>query len=404
MCGIESLKETIAFNESEIKNKMDKIDALCIDIENRVQRFPKKNEDIIYSTKVRVFQLLYEAIRASYSLGMDCKELEKYYEKLIPIIQDIGWGKIGYVHFIQVFALGILLEVSDEKLNKLVITADKEDLDDCLFDFLVQSCGLTRKKFSKMYQKENPYKYTAAIINSSAESKKKAEKELADYMKKKWFQGHFDYEWKNAHKQPGYVGFWSFETAALAKILGLEDAALEKNNHYPYDLAHYKNGKVFSVGNTVVDANEAVGESEPEIEIEQNRELHEVVPNQFRNLVNQVIMDYGNLDDAEFWGKYQLENVWYTVDEFSKENAEKKLLGAIIVNILVEKDYILQLDYKEDIEEYAANMKNYWGSVPVKMISFDLNNDQYYYAIVPKEVQLDKLYEIFVTEERIIVG
>ncbi|TKI19923.1 DUF1911 domain-containing protein, partial [Bacillus cereus] len=32
-----------------------------------------------------------------------------------------------------------------------------------------------------------------------------------------------------------------FETAALAKILELDDTSLKDNNHYPYDLAHYKN-------------------------------------------------------------------------------------------------------------------------------------------------------------------
>jgi len=45
---------------------------------------------------------------------------------------------------------------------------------------------------------------------------------------------------EECHKEPGYYGFWSFDTAALAKILGLDDSALKNNNHYPYDLAHYK--------------------------------------------------------------------------------------------------------------------------------------------------------------------
>jgi len=43
-------------------------------------------------------------------------------------------------------------------------------------------------------------------------------------------QGHYDFGWRNAHKEPGYYGFWSFDTAALAKILGLDDSALKNNN------------------------------------------------------------------------------------------------------------------------------------------------------------------------------
>jgi len=45
-------------------------------------------------------------------------------------------------------------------------------------------------------------------------------------MGKEWFKGHYDFGWRNAHKEPGYYGFWSFDTAALAKILGLDDSAL----------------------------------------------------------------------------------------------------------------------------------------------------------------------------------
>lgn len=402
LCSVNDLEKKINFNRNEIIEEEEEIKLLIEDIDNDIQRYPRRNEEIIYDTKVRLFRLLYEIIRAEYSLGSDCKELEKDYEKLIPIIEDIGWEKMGYVHFIQVFALGILLEISDEKLNKLVKIADKENLDDCLFDFLVQSYGLTRERISETYQKENPYKQTTFIINLSFENKEKATKELTNYMEKKWFQGHSDYDWKNANKRPGYVGFWSFETAALAKILKLNDNALQNNNHYPYDLAHYKNEKTFSVGNIVVTENKE--DCNIETKIEQNRDLEAIVPNQFRNLINQVIIDYGNLDDVEFWGKYQLENVWYTADEFSKENAEKKLLGAILVNILVEKDYILQLDYKEDIEEYVSNMKNYWGEVPVKIISFELENDQRYYVIVPRDANLKKVFEVYIREEIVTVN
>lgn len=59
-------------------------------------------------------------------------------------------------------------------------------------------------------------------------------------MDNQWFKGHYDYGWKNTHKEPGCVGFWGFETAALVKILKLDDSVIKENNHYPYDLAHYK--------------------------------------------------------------------------------------------------------------------------------------------------------------------
>jgi len=36
------------------------------------------------------------------------------------------------------------------------------------------------------------------------------------------------------------------------------------------------------------------------------------------------------------------------------------MLGTIIVFLLVEKEYILQLDYKEDLVDYIEDIDNYW--------------------------------------------
>jgi len=93
------------------------------------------------------------------------------------------------------------------------------------------------------YEKKNPYEKTAEIIKIALHDK---DKEAASKRLEK-FKGHYDFGWRNAHKEPGYYGFWSFDTAALAKILGLDDSALKNNNHYPYDLAHYKNGMTFDL-------------------------------------------------------------------------------------------------------------------------------------------------------------
>jgi len=41
------------------------------------------------------------------------------------------------------------------------------------------------------------------------------------------------------------------------------------------------------------------------------------------------------------------------------------MLGTIIVFLLVEKEYILQLDYKEDLVDYIEDIDNYWGKEEV---------------------------------------
>ena len=147
-------------------------------------------------------------------------------------------------------------------------------------------------------------------------------------MEKEWFKGHYDYEWKNAHKEPGYVGYWSFETAAIVKILGLDDTSLKDNNHYPYDLAHYKNEMKFKH----IDLSEYHYEDETEeIEdivegIEHNPALENIIPPKWHSLVNELIHDYENMDDSSFMRNTKtigIGQVWFLPQEYEEENEQK---------------------------------------------------------------------------------
>ena len=107
-----------------------------------------------------------------------------------------------------------------------------------------------------------------------------------------WFKGHYDYEWKNAHKEPGYVGYWSFETAALAKILELDDTCLKDKNHYPYDLAHYKNEMKFKhINLSEYHFEDETEENEEIVEgIENNPALENIIPPKWHSWMIVVFM------------------------------------------------------------------------------------------------------------------
>lgn len=84
------------------------------------------------------------------------------------------------------------------------------------------------------------------------------------------------------------------------------------------------------------------------------------------------------------------------------EDDKKKaiLLGTILVNLLVDKGYIIQIDYKEDIEDYIDNIKNFWGEQEIKLVRFELENDQNYYAKVPRISNVKNMYEVHILDER----
>lgn len=401
LCNEEELKDTIKFNEKQIVKKWEKIDGLLKDIQEGIQRKPRKNEDILFDVKTIIFQMVDETIRAKYSLGLSCEELENLYLEGLSVVSELGFTTIGYVNYLQYFALGILLEIDDDKIKDLVKKADEDKLDDLVFDFLVSSYGLKREMASSNYQKENPYKWLAEIIEISFNDKNAAAQKLNEYIKEKWLRGHADYGWMNAHKEVGYVGLWSFEAAAVAKVLRLDDSKLEDDNHYPFDLMHFKDNKEFIL-TQIKEFNELYEPKLYEIGITENKELEQIIPAQFHKLINQLLLDYMELEDEKFWRKYNLDELWFTVDDYIQEKQSKEILGEIIVNALVDCGYILQLDYKESLEHYIDDLVDFWKIGNVKIIRFEVGNDQNYYAKVPQDFRLKGIYEIELVDINII--
>ena len=112
------------------------------------------------------------------------------------------------------------------------------------------------------------------------------------------------------------------------------------------------------------------------------------------------LMDYDKLEDEEFWNKYKLSEIWYTLEMYEDDKKKAILLGTILVNLLVDKGYIIQIDYKEDIEDYIDNIKNFWGEQEIKLVRFELENDQNYYSKVPRISNFKYMYEVHILDER----
>ncbi|EJR06969.1 hypothetical protein II5_01987 [Bacillus cereus MSX-A1] len=400
LCIEEKCREGIEYHKEFIEENREDIKSLEEDTKNGIQRYSKDNKSIIEGTYLANFRYEMEDIRAKYSLGEDVSVIEEDFHNAIYDLENTGSREIGYLSLIWMISLGILLETDKKNIERLKKIVDKKNVNDAVIDFLLCASDIGYTKMMNRYYKENPYAKTREIIELAQIDKKEASKRLQTYMEKEWFRGHYDYEWKNAHKEPGYVGYWSFETAALAKILELDDISLKDNNHYPYDLAHYKNEMKFKH----IDLSEYHYEDETEeIEdivegIEHNLALENIIPPKWHSLVNELIHDYENMNDSSFYEKYKktigIGQVWFLPQEYEEENEQKNLLGSLIVFALTVRDYILQLDYKEDLEDYIDNLKNFWNVSETKLVQFMLENDQNYYAWVPKEVNIPNMYEV----------
>lgn len=274
---------------------------------------------------------------------------------------------------------------------------DKTKVDDILLDCLVNAYGIKRNFLSSKYEKEIPYREAVEIIELANADKMKATYKLEEYVQKKWLKGHSDFGWTKAHKEAGYYGLWSFEAAAIAKIFNLDDSELKDDNHYPYDLAHYKSDMTFN--KEIYFSNEEVlGDIQIDKFIPENPELEKIIPDKFRDEINKLLVDFSSLEDKDCYEKYKLAELWHTIDDYRSYKIDKSITGEIVINHLVSWGYILQLDYKEDIEDYVDDMKNYWKGKGVKLVRFQLDNDQNYYAKVPVSCKLKNVYEVNIYE------
>ncbi|ATP40180.1 hypothetical protein CSE16_09045 [Solibacillus sp. R5-41] len=398
LCIEEKCREGIEYHKEFIVENKEDIESLKEDERRGIQRNPIDNPSIIEARYLRNFTHQLNDIRAKYSLGDDISTIEEDYHNAIDDLEQTGTREVGYLSLLWTISLGILLETDKKNIERLSKVVEKKEINDAVIDFLLCASDIGYTKITNEYDKENPYAKTREIIDLAQTDKKEASKRLQTYMEKEWFKGHYDYDWKNSHKEPGYVGYWSFETAALAKILELDDTSLVNNNHYPYDLAHYKNSMKFKPI-TLSDYNK-----EPEIEelliiegIENNPALEKVIPPRWQAFINELIHDYNELDNRSFYEKYKktigLGQIWFLLEEYEEENEGKNLLGSLIVFAMVEKGCILQLDYKDDLEDYDSYLKNYW-DIETKLVQFILDNDQNYYALIPIAVDISNMYEV----------
>lgn len=404
LCIEEKCREAIEYKKEFIEENIEDIKGLEEDEKSGIQRKPKDNKSIIEARYLSNFIYETEIIIAKYSLGGKINTMVEDFENAITDLENKGEREVGYINLLWMISLGILLETDKKNIVRLAMLVEKEKINDSVIDFLFCASDIGYTKITNVYFKENPYAKTREIIELAQKDKKESSKRLQKYMEKEWFKGHYDYEWKNAHKEAGYVGFWSFETAALAKILKLDDTSLINNNHYPYELAHYKNSMKFKpISLSEYNNGQEIEAVDEIIEgIENNPLLEKIIPTRWHSFVNELIHDYEVQDDSDFYDKYKnligLDQIWFLSQEYEKENEQKNLLGSLIVFAMTEKGYILQLDYKEDVEEYFSGMKKYWNESKTKLVQFILNNDQNYYALVPMEVNVEEMYEVIVKD------
>lgn len=178
----------------------------------------------------------YQILISKYSAGYPVLELIPDYLQGVRFMKK-GWNAdAGYVTMLWYLSIGVMLECHKE-LQQLSILLRELSVKDKLFSFLVNN---TQDYASEKLLWTTPYAGLIEVIEFAKTNKEKAVERLQKYLKKEWYKGHSDCGWYNDHKSKWGVhfGYWSFESGALVKKLGLDDSSLQGLPYYPYDMVH----------------------------------------------------------------------------------------------------------------------------------------------------------------------
>ena len=229
------LVKLIDFEKEQINEKRKKIKSLMKDTEEGVQRYKLTNDKVIANTKRTIKVLTEKVLVATYTAGYPIEDFKEEYINFVNSLLPVWQSNSGYLQTVRALSIGILLEIDEEIFDQLVDLVKKDDPEDYLIDYLIQSRH-PEWKIRINYNFPRPYGFTRKIIEE--ENSEKAVSLLKEYLTKKWYQGCREEGWYDLHKEniDNYYGYWSFESGALCKIKGLDYKQLEGLPYFPYDL------------------------------------------------------------------------------------------------------------------------------------------------------------------------
>jgi hypothetical protein len=188
------------------------------------------------ATKSEVSQNLLNAIKFLEPGGTDLWKLpdskgQNYNQYILSAYDEILW----------MISLGYLLDIPTTDFNKMVTVIDTDGVKDILLEFIISAKVENRAPIdSESYKGPRviPEIFLTIRQTLSESDKTKATNLINTFLEKDWFQKHKEAAWHNSHKSKHNVffGYWSFESAAVVKIKGLDDSTFKNNQYYPKDL------------------------------------------------------------------------------------------------------------------------------------------------------------------------
>ena len=214
------------------------------------------NPERIIPVRMSMINSLIRRMKAKYSLGLPIHTMLDEYNEALNLIEENWSGNNKFVgnnnevldqyslgnydSILWMLSIGYLLDVSEDGFKILVNAIDEDNVKDKLFEFIISAKIPLRPKIESESYKYGWELYGKLRKAIEADDKSKASNLVKTFLEKDWYKEHKNSGWYNSHvnRHDTYSGYWSFESAAVVKIMGLDDSGFIDNPYYPKDLVH----------------------------------------------------------------------------------------------------------------------------------------------------------------------
>lgn len=122
-----------------IDEKRNKIKSLMKDTEEGIQRYKLTNDKVIANTKGTIKVLTEELLVATYTAGYPLKKVKEEYINFVESLVPVWQSNSCYDEMLWALSIGIILEIDETTFEKLVDLVKKDDPEDYMIDYLIQS-------------------------------------------------------------------------------------------------------------------------------------------------------------------------------------------------------------------------------------------------------------------------
>ena len=225
----DTRKSTVYFDE-RFEDLTEEIDDLINDHasgENTVEQ--------INMLLVSLFNSKLRQLVVAYSQGKSKTDLVGLYQEYLDFFNAYDYEIYNsYVKNLWIACLGYLLDIDPNRMmnfkEKILASKFNDYLISTVLNQIFGDVGIMSNFFMP-----DPYSKLEPILQLGASSDPIS---IKNYLERDWYQGHAGLFWHDTHmRKRTYLGYWSFETAALVRMFGLDDSDLIGVDYYPSDLA-----------------------------------------------------------------------------------------------------------------------------------------------------------------------